>query len=116
MTAEQASLLIQNTRTQPVRWKIPGMERSVTYAIAIGTGYRLGEQQSLTKEFFDLDSDPPVIRVSAEHTKNHKQAEQPIRRELAEFLRPWLASKPDGVRLIRFKQNDAAILACQGRS
>ncbi len=110
LTAEQASRLIENTRTQPKRWKLQGEERSIVYAIAIGTGFRLNELCSLEKPDFQLDSDPPTITVKAEHTKNGKEARQPIRPELATLLKPWLASKSDDERLIRFKGNDAAIL------
>jgi integrase len=55
-----------------------------------------GRLESLTPESFDMDSSPPTITCQASYTKNGKEAVQPIRPELAEMLRPWLAPKAPG--------------------
>jgi integrase len=88
--------LIETTRTLPTRAKISGPDRAMLYATAVGTGFRLGELQSLTPESFNLRSDPPTIVCDAAYTKNGKKADQPIREELAGLLRPWLAGKAPG--------------------
>jgi integrase len=76
--------------------------------IELGTGYRLGELCSLTPESFHLDDDPPTIFCEGEFTKNGKDATQPIRPELAEMLRPWLAEKPPGRPVFVLKKDTAA--------
>jgi integrase len=100
LTAEEAAILIANTRSQPTRSGMTGEDRSVFYSLALGTGFRLRETLSLTPESFDLGGDPPTITCRAEKTKNRKLACQPILPELAETLRPWLACKPAGVPVL----------------
>ena len=51
---------------------------------------------SLTPEGFDLDGDPPTVTVAAAYSKRSRHDTQPIRSDLAESLRPWLASKVPG--------------------
>jgi integrase len=96
LSAEEVAILIETTRTQPLRAGIDGPDRAMLYAVATGTGLRLGELESLTPESFNLDAEPPTITCQAAYTKNGKEAVQPIRPELAETLRPWLAEKPLG--------------------
>jgi integrase len=90
---QEVAMLIETTRTEPRRADIDGPDRSMLYAVATGTGFRLGELESLTPESFDLDASPPTISCESAYTKNGKEAVQPIRFELAEMLRPWLAAK-----------------------
>jgi integrase len=79
---------------------IDGLDRAMAYRIAMGTGFRASEVASLTAASFDL-GDEPTVTVQAAYSKNRKTAVQPIRRDLAEALRPWLAGKPaDGPVLI----------------
>jgi integrase len=93
---EEIAALIETTRTEPRRAKIDGPDRSILYATAAGTGFRLGELESLTPESFNLDCDPPTIVCESAYTKNGKEAVQPIRPELVALLRPWLAGKDPG--------------------
>ena len=72
-------------------------ERAWAYRIAAGTGLRAGEVSSLTPESFDLEADPPTVTVEAAYSKRRRRDTQPMRRDLAEALRPWLAGKPRGV-------------------
>jgi integrase len=103
-----AAKLVLTTRSALVHWSMTGEDRSILYAIALGTGFRAGELRSLTPESFNLDGDPPTITCAAGYTKNGKKAVQPIRPELAELLRPWLAGKPLEERLFAFRQDNAA--------
>src|SRR4051794_40822803 len=43
---------------------------------------------------FDLDSDQPVVRVRAAYTKNGDEAVLPLRPDLCDLLRPYLAGRP----------------------
>jgi integrase len=93
LATEQVAVLIETTRTEPRRADIEGPDRAILYAVATGTGFRLGELESLTPESFDLNSSPPTVSCESAYTKNGKAAVQPIRPELAAILRPWLAGK-----------------------
>jgi len=68
-----------------------GPDRAMAYRVALGTGFRAKELRSLTPASFDLDADPPTVTVTAGYSKRRRQDVQPIRPDLAELLRPWLA-------------------------
>ena len=70
LEAEEAAALIAHTPTQKKRGRMPGPDRAILYAVAIGTGLRFEELHSLTPESFDLDVDPPTITCLGENTKN----------------------------------------------
>ena len=71
-------------------------QRAWAYRIASGTGFRLAEVSSLTPESFDMDADTPTVTVGACYSKHRRRDVQPIRNDLADLLRPWLAHKPAG--------------------
>jgi integrase len=108
LESEEAALLLSIAPSQPTAAGMTGEDRSIMYAIALGTGYRISEILSLTPESFDLAGDPPTITCRAEHTKNRKLAVQPILPELAELLRPWLARRPAGVPVLKIRPDRAA--------
>lgn len=78
---------------------MPGTDRAMLYRLALGTGLRAGGLRSLTPASFDLDSDPPTVTVAAAYSKRRRTDVQPMRRDMAERLRPWLASRPADARL-----------------
>jgi integrase len=108
LSPDEVAALVATTRTEPRRADIDGPDRAILYAVATGTGFRLGELESLTPESFDLDSSPPTISCKPSYTKNGKLAVQPIRPELAEMLRPWLAGKTPGEAVFRLHRLQAA--------
>jgi integrase len=73
---------------------LTGPDRAMVYMLALGTGFRASELRSLTPESFDLDADPPTVAINAAYSKRRRQDLQPIRRDLVELLRPWLAGRP----------------------
>jgi integrase len=105
---EDAACLIATTRTEPSRWGMMGEDRSILYAIALGTGFRANECRSLTPKDFDLDADQPTITCRAAYTKNHNEAVQPIRPELADLLRSWVRGKAPGKPVFEFRIDNAA--------
>jgi site-specific recombinase XerD len=104
----EATALIESTDTRPTRARMTGQDRAITYAVALGTGFRLRELASLTPESFCLDGDPPSITCDGVNTKNGQAAVQPIRAELVAMLRSWLDRKPSGVPVFALNRNDAA--------
>jgi len=77
------------TRTGSRNIRVPN--RAALYRLMLGTGFRVSEAASVRGADFSLDADPPVVRVRAGYTKNRKPVEQPIRRDLADALRPLVA-------------------------
>jgi len=96
LTDEELARLIRAAeKGQKVR-AMTGPERGVLYHLAVGTGFRANELRSLTPESFDLDADPPKVTVQAAYSKHRRKDVQPIRRDPADLLRPWLAGKKAG--------------------
>jgi integrase len=91
MTPEELAYFLATVEdyTTPMH-NLPGPDRMMAYIVALGTGFRSLELRSLTPESFDLDSDPPTVTVQAAYSKRRRLDVQPIRRDLADSLRPWL--------------------------
>ena len=67
------------------------------YRLALGTGFRASELASLVPGSFDLDGRPPTVTVEAGYSKHRRRDVQPIRRDLADLLRPWLEARTPGL-------------------
>ena len=90
LTTAEFARLLQAAETSSTRLGLSGPDRAMMYALAAGTGLRAGEIASLTPESFDLNADPPTVTVKAAYSKHREDDVQPMRRDLAERLRPWL--------------------------
>ncbi len=106
---EEVGRLLVSTekRTRPEH-NLCGPDRAMVYRLALGTGFRAAELRSLTPASFDLDNDPPTVTVTAAHSKRRREDRQPIRQDLADLLRPWLAGRPEGERLFAKLPGDTA--------
>ncbi len=69
-----------------------GIERALAYKVAVTTGLRRGELASLTVGQLDLDDDFPHVRLKAADEKNRQGNSIPLRRDVADELREWVAS------------------------
>jgi site-specific recombinase XerD len=106
--------LLEAARASPVtRRRLSGIDRHFLYLTACATGFRASELASMTPESFDLDGDPPTATVRARCTKNRVLAQQPLPRDVADALRPFLAGKPAGAPLWPGKWNTRAFLMVQ---
>lgn len=85
-------------------------DRAWAYRIAAGTGFRAGEVASLTPESFDLDGDTPSVTVEAAYSKRKRRDVQPIRPDLADLLRPWVATRPAGELVCPLPDGKAGLL------
>ena len=65
LTPEEAARLVEATAANPFVKGMTGPDRAMVYALAAGTGFRREELRTLTPERFNLDSDPPTVRVLA---------------------------------------------------
>ena len=96
---EIAGLLrVTEGRTLPEH-EITGPDRAMVYRVALGTGFRAKELRSLTPRSFDLDADSPTVTVQAAHSKRRRTDCQPIRQDLADLLRRWLAGRQADARV-----------------
>ncbi len=93
---DELARLIRAAETGPEYHLLSGADRSVLYRLASGSGLRAGEIASLTPASFNLSPEGPSVTVQAAHSKRGKLDVQPIRSDLADVLRPWLANKPKG--------------------
>ena len=93
---DEAARLIHAAENGPSTEGIDGPDRGLLYRTALGTGFRAAELMSLTPGSFDLDADPPTVTIEAGYSKHRRRDVQPIRPDLADRLRPWLATRPAG--------------------
>jgi integrase len=102
---------LRDGRGGKVIGQLTGPEREILYRLAAGTGFRADEIRTLTPERFDLATDKPTVIVLAAYSKNGDDATQPIRSDLAEILRPFLADKEPGKPVLAVPEKTAQMLA-----
>lgn len=73
--------------------EVTGPDRAMLYRIILGSGLRANEIRTLRPEAFDLGAEP-TIEIRAGNEKARRGALQPITRELADQIRPWLETRP----------------------
>ena len=110
LSDDELPRLIAAAERGPVILRMSGPDRAMAYRLAAGTGFRARELRNLTLESFDLDADPPTVTVTAAYTKRRRRDMQPIRRDLAERLRPWLTGKADGGPVLPLPERTADML------
>ncbi len=94
LAVDELARLIEAAECGPTYRGLNGADRAMLYRLATGTGFRAAELASLTPASFDLDADPPAVTVKAAYSKRRRDDRQPIRPDLADLLRPWLALRP----------------------
>jgi len=88
--------LIEAARNGPTWRSMTGPARALVYRLAVASGLRYSEIQSIRPESLDLSADQPTVRVEAGYTKNGQNATLPLPLDLADDLRPFVASLPPG--------------------
>jgi integrase/recombinase XerD len=89
--SEIGQLLTTTEREGKVRWHMPAADRAMLYRVALCTGFRASELDSLTPAGFDLEAG--TVTVAAGYTKNRTLAVQPLPSALVPLLRVWLEGK-----------------------
>ena len=69
-----------------------GRERALIFKTLVLTGLRKGELASVTVGQLELGGPMPVIAMNSDQTKNRQRAGIPLRADLADDLRKWLAT------------------------
>jgi integrase len=72
---------------------LAGPDRLVLYTLAANTGFRAGELSSLTPASFAFDASPPTVTVEAAFSKHRREDLQPLRPDVAEMMRQYVAGK-----------------------
>ncbi len=93
LALDEIHRLLTVTQTEPARFGTTGPERAMLYHLALDTGLRANELRSLTRASFDLDSECPTVTVAAAYSKRGRDDRQPLRAEMVEAIRPYLATK-----------------------
>jgi integrase len=70
-----------------------GRERALIYKTLVLTGLRKGELASLTVGQLHLDHNPPYAELLAGDEKNREGSSIPLRSDLADDLRNWIANR-----------------------
>ena len=98
LAADELARLIDGTAANPNAYRgLSGAARSMLYAVAASTGFRVGELAALTEGDFALDGDVPTVALSGTFTKNEKDAVQPLPPTVAARLRAYVAGSAAGV-------------------
>jgi len=110
LLADELASLIGTAEAGPVMYGATGQQRAMLYRVAVGTGFRASELASLTPSSFDLKADPPTVTVKAAYSKRRRNDQQPIRPDLADMLRPWLAVIPIDTPALKVPARTAEIV------
>ncbi len=93
---DELRVLIEVTHSGPPWRKMAGPARALCYRLAVGTGLRYAEIESVTPESFDWKGNPATVMVAAGYTKNGEPAILPLPSDLALDLHAYVASLPSG--------------------
>lgn len=96
LAASEVRPLLEATLERRCR-SLAGPDRAALYVVGLVTGFRRKELSFLTPASFDLDR--AVVRLDGAHTKDHRDAVQPIPISLLDGLRAYLTGKDPKVRL-----------------
>jgi integrase len=85
---------IQATATGRTFRGLTGADRLVLYTLAAHTGLRAKELGSLEPASFQLTGNSPTVTVQAAYSKRRRKDVQPLRTDVAEMMRQYIAVKP----------------------
>lgn len=108
--AAPAIYIYGHTKSKHSKIAVTGPARAALYRLAMGTGFRANELRSLTPESFKLDGLEPTVTIGAKHTKNGKDAIQPITPELAADLKRYVDTGEPGKPVLIVPDRTAEML------
>lgn len=95
LSSEELARLVQAAESSQTEWRdLDGRDRAAIYLLAAGSGLRVHELGTLTYADLVLDADPPRVAIQAAYAKNRRQDVIPLPRQVAEYLRGYLANRP----------------------
>ena len=91
LTPDELTGLVESARNSGVEVQsYSGEKRARVYVFSYMTGLRRAEMASLTPQSFDLDAEPPTLKVKAGCSKHRKTDILPLHPDLVAMLREWL--------------------------
>jgi integrase/recombinase XerD len=90
LSSDEFSRLLEAAETGPPIEGLLGRDRAMLFVLAAWTGFRRGEIGSLTPKSFNLDTDPPTVRVGAAYSKHRREDIQILHPDLVTRLKSWL--------------------------
>ncbi|WP_417850278.1 tyrosine-type recombinase/integrase [Thalassoglobus sp.] len=91
LSETEFAMLVKSARESDCRVNgYRGEERARVYITSYMTGLRRKELGSLTKQSFNLASNPPTVTVEAANSKHRKQDVLPLHPEFVQLLTSWL--------------------------
>ena len=106
---DEVRRLLGATKVAPVRFGMTGPERAMLYRLAIETGLRRKELQSLRVSSFDFEN--CTVTVIDAYSKNRKQSVVSLKKDTAAELKGFFAGKMPGVQA--FKVPDKTVKMIQ---
>ena len=103
LSVDEVCRLLESTERAPTRFGMTGHERAALYLLAIETGLRVRELQSLTVESFDFDD--CTVTAKAEFCKDRKKAVQLLKCSRAGQLRGLFRGKIPKVKAFNMPSN-----------
>lgn len=100
--------LLEATFSEPVRYGLTGEQRGLLYWLAVETGLRRGELQTLRPTSFDFQNN--TVFVSGENTKNGDDATQTISHELSARIEQYIKAKMPHAQLFNMPNKTAEML------
>jgi len=100
--------LLKVTKKQPERCGMTGSHRALAYRLACESGLRANEIRSLTVSSFDTKK--PTVTLPGDDTKNSKPAVLPLRSDMLEELKPFLAGKMPHIQIFPLPAKTAEML------
>ncbi len=91
--------LLEATESAEEIYGVSGHDRAVLYRLAVETGLRASELDSLTVDSFDFKNN--TVTVEAGYSKNRKEATLPLRKRTAAILQYYLSNKLPKAKAIK---------------
>jgi integrase len=88
-----------------------GVQRALIYAMAFYTGFRRKELRAMCVKHLRLDAEVPHVHLPGTLTKNAQDAKIPLKSEVAEQLRCWVAGKMPDDLVFRVPKHDELLKA-----
>jgi len=110
LSETEVDTLFRYLESAPRREQMEAKDRIFVYLVALYTGLRKGELNSLTPSSFRLEESPPLVVCEAAATKNGQVARQPLPTVLADVLRDYLATKPEGRPIWKVPQQSGRMI------
>ena len=108
---ELANLILATGRSRGMHGqeRMTGPHRAACYIFAVVTGLRAAELRSLRRGSFDLDADPPTVRILAAYAKGKRLDTLAFPLRVARFVRPYVEAA-NGTPVFPLPRNTCAMM------